>query len=101
MAAGSDQSRSPAARMSDRPVSGLARGRTIPTERTAFPDPKVQWLEVRHSAYRCGGSTGLAINASPVSRFTPRQFNCDGAPIGRFISYKMNAADCITNLAIF
>lgn len=100
MAAGSDRSRSPAARMSDRPVSGLARGRAIPTERTAFPDPKVQWLVVRHSAYRCGGSTGLAINASPVSRFTPGQFHCDGAPIGRFTLYKMNAADCITNRPI-
>ena len=36
-------------------------GQGIPAERAAFPDPKIQWLEARHSAYRCGGSTGIAI----------------------------------------
>ncbi len=37
-------------------------GQVIPAERAAFPDPKIQWLEARHSAYRCGGSTGLAFD---------------------------------------
>ncbi len=36
-------------------------GQDIPAERAAFPDPKIQWREARHSAYRCGGSTGIAI----------------------------------------
>ena len=57
-------------------------GQGIPAERTAFPDPKIQWLEARLSAYRCGGSTGIALNASPVSRFTLRQSHCNRAPIG-------------------
>ena len=35
-------------------------GQDIPVERTAFPDPKIQWLLGTTNAYRCGGSTGIA-----------------------------------------
>ena len=36
-------------------------GQDNPAERAAFPGPRTQWHEARHSAYRCGGSTGMAI----------------------------------------
>ena len=55
------RSRPPAARGLRMAGLRARAGQDDPAERTAFPDPKTQWLEVRHSAYRCGGSTGIAI----------------------------------------
>jgi len=55
------QSRSPAALGFQKAGLRARAGQDIPAERTAFPDPKIQWLLGTTSAYRCGGSTGIAL----------------------------------------
>ena len=80
-------------------------GQDIPAERTAFPDPKIQWLVVRHIAYRCGGSTGIAFacvtgfpfhpEAVSLQRGTVRKIQGVNPELARILASKPN---CLKNI---
>ena len=95
------RSRPPAARGLRMAGLRARAGQDDPAERTAFPDPKTQWLEVRHSAYRCGGSTGIAKKRHrfPVSLWhscTVIEHRSEGA-----FSFGKARADSITHAVKF
>lgn len=93
------RSRPPAAQGSERPVSGLARGRTflpnVPPSQIRGPSG------LRHDTALtvAGAAPGWQLLASPVSRFTLQQSHSCKAPFGSLRHFHVGAHGILTLIA--
>lgn len=85
------RSRPPAAHGSDRPVSGLARGRTFLPNVPPSQIQRPSGLRYDTALTVAGAAPGWQLLASPVSRFTRQQFDCSRAPIGSLYRFRGRA----------
>ena len=91
------RSRSPAALGFQKAGLRARAGQDIPAERTAFPDQKIQWLVVRHSAYRCGGSTGMAFACVTGFPFHPEAVSLQRGTVRKILSIRPRLARILTS----
>ena len=91
------RSRSPAALGFQKAGLRARAGQDIPAERTAFPDQKIQWLLVRLSAYRCGGSTGIALICVTGFPFHPEAVSLQRGTVRKNSSFHLRLARILTS----
>ena len=93
------RSRPPAAQGSERPVSGLARGRTFLPNVPPSQIQRPSGLRYDTALTVAGAAPGWQLLASPVSRFTLQQCHSCKAPFGRLRHFRAGARSILTLIA--